>query len=94
MPPPLVVGNLLHTARSLLILERQAKEMPTPEDWCYVFNFEADHRPRLLRLPAGRGSELQRDMETLLADLGTALGSAFEGEEYQTRRQSLEEGLP
>jgi diguanylate cyclase (GGDEF)-like protein len=24
-PPPLVVGNLLHTARSLLILERQAK---------------------------------------------------------------------
>ena len=32
-------------------------------------------------------------MDALLADLGTALGNAFEGEEYQTQRQTLEVGL-
>ncbi len=74
-------------------LERAAATQPAADDWVYVFNFEDPHRPRTLRLPAGRGAELRRTMEHLVDDLRLAVPAAFEAEEYRTRRQLLEEGF-
>lgn len=71
-------------------VERRAAEEPTPSDWCYVNNFEQPSVPKALRLPAGMGKELKQDMERLVADLRGGLSSAFESEEYATRRRSLE----
>jgi predicted ATP-dependent protease len=73
-----------------LVEERAAGE-PTPPDWAYVNNFERPNRPRLLRLPADTGAALRRDMEELAERLRPALSAAFESEEYQTRRQTMEE---
>ena len=67
-------------------LEQRARERPVPPDWCYVHNFEAEHQPRLLQLPAGRGGELRRDLERLVRELATTLVGAFESDEYQNRR--------
>jgi len=39
---------------------------PVPDDWCYVDNFDEQHRPRALRLPAGRAVEFRKDMEGLI----------------------------
>jgi lon-related putative ATP-dependent protease len=74
-------------------LEQQAAQDTTPSDWCYVNNFEQSHRPRVLRLPAGVGSRLKRDVERLLDDLKSAIPTAFESEEYRARRHELEERL-
>jgi predicted ATP-dependent protease len=71
-------------------IEQRAANEPIPSDWCYVNNFDEPYRPRALELPAGRGKELRNDMERLIEQLRTSLASAFESEEYQTRRQSLE----
>lgn len=71
--------------------EQQAKEEPTPFDWCYVYNFEQDYRPRAINLPAGMGSQFQVDMKGLLEELRTVLSSAFESDEYRARRQMIEE---
>ncbi len=68
----------------------QAAAEPPPNDWCYVNNFEQPYRPRVLCLPAGMGKELRNDVQRLVEELRNALSSAFENEEYQTRRQSLE----
>jgi len=75
------------------LLRRRAAERPVPPDLCYVNNFEDPRKPRLLELPAGRGRELQRDVEKLVEELGGVLSAAFESEEYQTRRQVLEESF-
>lgn len=72
-------------------LESQASRQPPPDDWCYVNNFADPHRPRALRLPAGRGAGLRRDMEELIAELRAALAAAFEREDYQARRQLIEQ---
>lgn len=72
-------------------LEQRAAARSVPSDWCYVNNFEQPHKPRALALPAGMGVELRRDMERLVEELRTLLSAAFESEEYQTRRQALEE---
>ena len=83
-------GTGKHTA-VLQYLERKAAGNETPSDICYVNNFEESHRPKMLQLPAGRGSELRRAMERLVDELTTALQAALDSEEYQTQRQVLEE---
>ncbi len=79
--------------RSLVrqFFEKQAAADPTPSDWCYVHNFEQPHKPRALRLPAGKGAALRKDMKELVEELRATLSAAFESEEYQTRRQIIEE---
>ncbi|MGD8866890.1 MAG: ATP-binding protein [Gemmatimonadales bacterium] len=72
-------------------LEERAANEPPPDDLCYVNNFEEAHKPRALRLPPGKGRQLADDMERCLDHVRTALSGAFESEEYQTRRESIQE---
>ena len=74
-------------------LRREASRRPVPPDECYVHDFDRPHRPRLLRLPAGRGRLLRQDMESLIEELGNVLPATFESEEYQTRRKAVDEEL-
>ena len=82
------------TGKHRLILEflnRQAATEPTPDDCCYVNNPDVPHRPRMLKLPAGRGAPLKSDMERLVEDARLALPRLFESDEYRTRRQAVDE---
>lgn len=71
----------------------QAAAEPLPPDWCYVNNFRESHKPRMLRLPPGRGVTLAREMEQLVEDLHAAIPAVFESDEYHTRSQEIEEEL-
>ena len=71
-------------------LEAQARTLPPPSDWCYVFNFKAPHKPRALRLPAGQAPGFHAGMERLVEELRTAVPAAFETDEYRNRRQQIE----
>ncbi|GMQ89471.1 MAG: ATP-binding protein [Gammaproteobacteria bacterium] len=71
----------------------QARTEPPPPDWCYVNNFQQPHAPRMLRMPPGRGVELERDMEQLVEDLHAAIPTVFESDEYHIRLRSIEEEL-
>jgi lon-related putative ATP-dependent protease len=73
--------------------ERRAAEEPVPDDWCYVNNFEERHKPKTIRLPAGEGLAFRSDVDELIEGLSTALSAAFESEEYQARRRTIEEAF-
>src|SRR5262245_15222004 len=68
-------------------LERAAAERPAPDDLVYAHNFAEPGNPRALRLPAGRGCDLRRDLDELLAAAREEIPRAFEGEEFEARRQ-------
>lgn len=72
-------------------LTRRAQNEATPDDWCYVYNFDQPHRPKALCLPAGHAIVLQQDMQKLVEELFTVIPAAFSSEEYRTRRKNLEE---
>ncbi len=74
-------------------LDERAQTRPAPMDWCYVTNFTDVHKPRRLSLPAGRGVRLRQDMTRFVEDCRLGLRSAFESEEYRTRRQVIEEEM-
>jgi len=65
----------------------------TPEDLCYVNNFDNHYKPNVLKLPAGRGSDLKEMMDNLIEELPHTLNSAFETEEYRNRQQALQEEI-
>ncbi|WP_346837238.1 ATP-binding protein [Microbulbifer sp. SAOS-129_SWC] len=62
-------------------------------DLCYIHNFESEHRPCALVLPAGTARELQRDIDDLLEHLLTAIPDIFRSEEYRARRDELKQAL-
>ncbi len=73
------------------LVEQEAAHKKIPSDWCYVFNFEQPAKPRLLSLPAGKGKLFQKDMEQLIDELRIALPASFEGDEYRSRVEEIEE---
>ncbi|MBU0515640.1 MAG: AAA family ATPase [Proteobacteria bacterium] len=66
-----------------------ADKLPTPNDWCYVYNFRSPDEPRTLRLPPGLGNELKRDMTELMAAVGSEVPEIFESEDYTARKEEL-----
>ena len=62
-----------------------------PPDLCYVHNFADPYRPRYVQLPAGEGSQLKADMGRLIDSLKDDLPKAFESDEYQDRREQVDQ---
>jgi lon-related putative ATP-dependent protease len=81
-----------HSVVMRLVQEQAATER-VPPDFCYVNNFEDPHKPRALVLPPGMGVELRSDMIQLVQEFGSAVPEALESDEYQTRRQEVEEAF-
>ncbi|MCF0248269.1 MAG: AAA family ATPase, partial [Synergistes sp.] len=46
------------TSYALKKMRSIAAEMPAPDDWVYVYNFEDPSKPLAINLPAGKGREL------------------------------------
>ena len=74
-------------------LEQKSATEPVPADWCYVNNFAQPHKPRALKMPPGQGMILHHEIERVVEELQTVIPSAFESEDYRSRRESLEEEL-
>lgn len=72
-------------------LAKRAVAETAPDDWCYVNNFDGPEKPRILRLPPGRGVVLRDDVQRLLENLKSAIPSAFESENYRARKHAIEE---
>lgn len=81
------------TTLSQEYLKQKAAALPTPDDFCYVNNFADPHEPKVLRLPPGRGAELRKDMESLIAQAQQEVQRAFASEEYSKEASRLAEEL-
>lgn len=80
------------TGRRSIVMEtlrRHAQQMPQPNDWCYVHNFEEPRRPRAIELPPGTAHTFREDMEELVEDVDREVTRAFESDEYQQRREDV-----
>jgi lon-related putative ATP-dependent protease len=73
------------------LLKMRAKSEPMPNDWCYVYNFKAPDNPIALSLPAGKGSELAKEMDDLLEGMRANIPKALDSKEYETNRSAIVE---
>ncbi len=84
-------AGLTYTARTYL--EEQAKKEPKPPDWCYVYNFKEPDKPKSLRISAGLGKELKKDMQDLIDTLQTKIPEVFDSEDYRGRDSDLQQAV-
>jgi len=68
---------------------QMAETEATPPDLCYVYNFENPKCPKLLRLPAGMGKRLKKDMAELLDRLTTEIPKIFADRDYEQKKNSI-----
>jgi lon-related putative ATP-dependent protease len=73
------------------LLKKRACKEPPPLDWCYVHNFKAPDNPLSLSLPAGKGSELAREMKELLEGVKANIPKALDSKEYETNKTAIVE---
>lgn len=73
------------------LFRARAGDAAPPPDTCYVNHFGHEHEPRYLSLPPGRGRALEIDLDAFADELRNAIRATFESEEYQARRQGLEQ---
>jgi predicted ATP-dependent protease len=72
------------------LLQAHAATQPPPADWVYLYNFQDPNRPRALSLPPGEGARLRGAMQRFVLELGRALATAFEGDEYRSRLEAIQ----
>ncbi len=84
------------TGRTSMVMARlqaEAARRPTPDDWCYVHNFDDSHRPRALRLPAGQAPTFRAQLREVVETLRHDMQRAFDTEEYQNQRDAVTQAV-
>ena len=80
----------MSTVRKLLE-GMSSQEGKVPDDLCYVNNFKNTEAPILLRLPAGMGQGLKKDVRDFLETLKKQVPQLFESQEYLNRKKGIME---
>ncbi len=78
-----------HTYIAKLFLEEQAKNQPTPPDWCYVYNFKEPDKPRGLKMSPGRGKEFKKEMHEFIETLQAKIPEVFDSEDYRAKESEI-----
>ncbi|MGA2936623.1 MAG: ATP-binding protein [Syntrophobacteraceae bacterium] len=76
-------AGLTYTARTFI--EDQARQEPTPPDWCYVFNFKEQDKPKGLKISAGTGKLLKKDMNDFIDTLQAKIPEVFDSDDYRAK---------
>lgn len=84
-------AGLTYAARTYI--EEQAKKEPTPPDWCYVHHFKEPDKPRSLRISAGRGKELKKDMQDLIERVQKKISEVLESDDYTTKESEVQKAF-
>lgn len=71
------------------ILQQAASEKATPEEWCYLNNFDDERVPGTLRLLPGEGKVLVKKIEGLIDELLDTFPAAFDNPGYQRKKKAI-----
>ena len=73
------------------IVKRISRDLPVPDDWCYINNFKDPDRPRAIKLSPGKGGEFRRDVEKFIEFMQSEIPKVFESKEYEEQKSHIVE---
>ena len=86
MEGPTGIGKTIYAKN---YLRKVAKSKPTPNDWCYIHNFNNPNEPIALSLPAGMGRQFTNDMNAFVKTVQTEIRAAFNNKDFETEKQNI-----
>lgn len=87
---PTGIGKTIYAKNKL---EAIAKTKPTPDDWCYVYNFENPNEPVAISLPAKMGKEFTNDMAQFIENIKVEIKTAFNNQDFATEKANIEKSV-
>lgn len=63
-----------------------ASKQKTPNDWCYLYNFDIPNEPIAVSLPAGEGKVFVQTMESFVDDVKKYLKRTFNNEDFEKEK--------
>ncbi len=84
-------AGLTYTARTFI--EDQARKEPTPPDWCYVFNFKEQDKPKCIKMSAGSGKLLKKDMNEFIETLQAKIPEVFDSDDYRAKEGEVHQAF-
>jgi lon-related putative ATP-dependent protease len=84
-------AGLTYTAKTFI--EQQAKQEPTPPDWCYVYNFKEPDKPKGVEVSPGRGKQLKKDMHEFIETLQAKIPEVFDSDDYRAKESEVHQSF-
>ncbi len=71
------------------VISKHASKLSVPPDWCYVHNFDMPENPIALEFAAGQGIIFLQDMKKFIEEVGNAILTVFESDEYRIAMRKI-----
>lgn len=84
---PSGVGKTMYTKNYVTKIATKKK---TPDDWCYIYNFEEPNEPIAVSLPAGKGKEFRDDMTSFISDIKRDIKLTFGNEDFDKQKSLMQ----
>ena len=85
---PTGVGKTMYTKHYLYEL---AKNKKSPNDWCYIYNFEEPNEPIAVALPAGAGKIIEETMSSFIKDIRVDLKRTFSNQDFEKEKALIKQ---
>jgi len=85
---PSGVGKTMYTKN---YLRKIAKKKKTPNDWCYIYNFDNQNEPIAVSLPAGQGKEFKGVMDDFIKDIKADIKRTFNNEDFEKEKALIKQ---
>lgn len=69
--------------------KENAKTEAVPPDICYVYNFKSPKHPKMLKITAGLGVTLEKDMEDLIDELLIKLPKVYSNKDFEDSKNNI-----
>lgn len=84
---PSGVGKTMYTKK---YVTQVASKKKTPDDWCYIYNFNNPNEPMAVSLPAGKGKEFKNDMDAFIVDIRKDIKVTFLNEDFEKQKNLMQ----
>ena len=69
--------------------EEIAKKRKTPDDWCYIYNFDDPNEPIVVPMSAGLGKEFKESMDSFIKDIKLDIKKIFNNEDFEKEKSLI-----
>lgn len=72
-------------------LNKIAPKRKTPNDWCYIYNFDNPNEPIAVSLPAGQGKEFKKTMDSFIKDIKVDIKNTFNNDDFEKEKTLIKQ---
>lgn len=85
---PSGVGKTMYTKNYLNKISTKKK---TPNDWCYVYNFDNPNEPIAISLPFGQGKDFKEAMDGFINEVKKDIKKTFNADDFEKEKSLIKQ---